>query len=144
MLWSHVGMFPRSISWPTHNGLSRVMLCPPQRQGAFISQNPVSILPRVACTCATHCTPRWRGGPRVSRGVAVVIKGGDRGGSDAMGSCVYGASPVAARQPIVLSGPICGAAYFVRQPWKPWKPCASAIYFLRVSRVSRRFLKKTF
>ena len=49
----------------------------------------------------------------MSRGVAVVIKGGDRGGSDAMGSCVYGASPVAARQPIVLSGPICGAAYFL-------------------------------
>ena len=49
----------------------------------------------------------------MSRGVAVVTKGGDRGGSDAMGSCVYGASPVAARQPIVLSGPICGAAYFL-------------------------------
>ena len=33
--------------------------------------------------------------------------------------------------------------FFARQPWKPWKPHASATYFLHVSRVSRRFLKKT-
>ena len=53
-LLSRVEMSLQSIGWSAHDGLSRVMLCPPQHQGAFISQNPVSIMLRVACTCAAQ------------------------------------------------------------------------------------------
>ena len=53
-LLSRVEMSPQSIRWSAHDGLSRVMMCPPQHQGAFISQNPVSIMLRVACTCAAQ------------------------------------------------------------------------------------------
>ena len=39
-LLSRVRLLPQSTDWPAHDGLSRVIQCPPQRHGGFYFAKP--------------------------------------------------------------------------------------------------------